>query len=496
MVPMRNLCLLLILAALGAAPTQQPAATLGLHVKPCILGKSKAAGLCGSFGVYEDRAANTGKIIQVQLAVIKARHPSNRAIVVVAGGPGESAVPYAPFLADGRFEKPLVQLRDTYNIMVIDDRGMGDSNGLQCDLTPQSNPASYFADLLPNDVITACRAKNAAHSNLADYNTNYATDDLNDMRAALGYSKLVLDGGSYGTFFSLIYLRRHPDSVESEVLNGVAPPGFVPLPGEPMGAQRALDDLIVKCKRDAACNKAFPNFGTEFTALIARLDKGPMPVQVQLKKGAAPVSVQMSKAVFVDHLRQTLYDPSAAALIPLAVDRASHGDTVYLGTLINVIAVGLNEDLTNGAWLSYTCAEFIPFLDQTAVDAAAAHSFAGDLRIEAQRRACTIWNVPAMPAEFNNPVQSDAPILMISGSDDPATPPRYAEQAAKYLPNARIALVQGAGHAAETPCTDALVLKFVRAHSAKGLNVDGCSAAFTVPKFMTSTKGVLDELNS
>ncbi len=471
---------------LAAALTQ-----LGLHAKPCTQGKTKVAALCGTFGVYEDRAAQSGRVIPIKFVVIKAKQSSNRAIVIIAGGPGESAVPYAPFIADGRFEKPMVQLRDRYNIMFMDDRGMGDSNGLQCDFTPQADPAAYFLDLFPHGVVTGCRTKDAALGNLADYNTNNAVDDLNDIRAALGYSKLVLDGGSYGTFFSLIYMRRHPESVESAVLNGVAPPGFVPLPGEPMGAQRALDDLIAKCKRDASCNAHFPNFAQQFDALIARLDKGPIPVMLVLKKGAKPVTVQLSKAVFVDHLRQTLYDPGAAAFVPYVVDRASHGDTAPLATLINLVAVSLNEDLTNGAWLSYTCAEFIPFLDQSAVDDAAAHSFAGSLRIDAQRKACAIWNVPAMPAGFNDPVRSDAPVLMISGSDDPATPPKYAAAAAKYLPNAKIALVQGAGHAAETPCTDALVLQFVRAQSAKGLNVNGCSSAFTVPKFIIDAKGFL-----
>jgi pimeloyl-ACP methyl ester carboxylesterase len=475
-----------------AGSVQSAPAALGLHVKPCTQGKTHVPALCGTYGVYENRATQSGRIIAIAFVVLKARHVSNRAIVVIAGGPGESAVPYAPFIADGRFEKAAVPLRDSYNIMFMDDRGMGASNGLECSLTPASDPASYFRSLFPSNLITACRAKYSATSDLALYNTNNATDDLNDIRAALGYPKLVLDGGSYGTFFSLIYMRRHPDSVESAVLNGVDPPGFEPLPGEPLGAQRALDDLIAKCKRDAACNKRFPNFAQQFAALVQRLDRGPIPVTLVAKKGAAPVTVQLSKAVFVDHLRQALYDPGAAAYVPLVVDRAAHGDTVPLTTLINVVAVGLDEDLTMGAWLSYTCAEGIPFLDQSAVNNAAAHSFAGDLRIEAQRSACAIWNVPAMPASFNEPVHSDAPVLMISGSDDPATPPHYAESAAKYLPNARIVLVQGAGHAAESPCVDALIVQFVRAGSATGIDVNTCSAAFKTPPFQTSIKGLVD----
>lgn len=50
------------------------------------------------------------------------------------------------------------------------------------------------------------------------YNTNNAVDDLDSIRAALGYERIVLDGGSYGTFFSLVYIRRHPDHVESAML--------------------------------------------------------------------------------------------------------------------------------------------------------------------------------------------------------------------------------------------------------------------------------------
>jgi len=486
---------LAVVCVLGAPSAAQSASVqLGLHVAPCTQGKTKVPALCGTYGVYEDRAAQSGRIIALKIIILKATHPSNKALAMIAGGPGESVTPYASFIADGRFEKALVPLRENYNIVFMDDRGMGGSNPLPCDLTPQSNPAGYFLDLFPHDVITGCRAKDAALGNLADYNTNSTTDDLDDLRAALGYPKLVLYGGSYGTFFSLIYMRRHPESVESAVLNGVFPPGFQPLPGEPMGAQRALDDLIVKCKSDTPCNTAFPRFAQEFNALIARLDKGPIPVKVQLTKGAAPVAVMMSKEVFVDRLRQTLYDPGSAAFIPIAIDQASQGNTVPLATLINQTATGLNQDLTNGAWLSYTCAEFIPFLDQNAVDYAASHSFAGGLRIEAQRKSCALWNVPAMPASFNDPVRSDAPTLMLSGSDDPATPPHYAEEAVKYLPNAKIVLVQGAGHAAETKCTDALVVQFVRAQSAKGLNVNGCSSAFAVPKFITSTKGLLLKL--
>lgn len=130
----------------------------------------------------------------------------------------------------------------------------------------------------------------------------------------------------------------------------------------------------------------------------------------------------------------------------------------------------------------------MPFLSQSDVRYAAAHSFTGDLRIRAQRQAFVTWNVRPMPASFNEPVSSDAPVLMLLGSDDPATPAKYGLAALKFLPNGRAVLVKGAGHGADNGCTDKLVLQFVRAHSAQGLDVSKCSVTFKLPPFATSMK--------
>ena len=460
------------------------ALTLGLQLHPCTQGRAKAAATCGTYGVYEDRVAKSGRIIEIHVVVLKARRPSQHAIAFVAGGPGQASADFAGLVADGALARETRSLDDTYDIVLMDDRGMGKSHLLQCDFAPQSDPAVYFKQLIADSIVQACRTKLAAEADLALYNTINAVDDLDDIRAALGYPKLVLDGGSYGTFFSLVYMRRHPERVESAVLDGVDPPGFQPLPGEPIGAQTALDDLVVKCNRDAACRTHFPRFAQQFKGFIARLNRGPVEATVEISGTSR--KVRMSKEFFVDRFRELLYDPEGASVVPYLIDRAANGDVAPVASVLNDVAVTLDQSLAMGAWLSYTCEEVIPFLNDADVANAAARSFAGDLRIRAQRHACDEWNVAAMPAEFNEPVRSDAPVLMISGSDDPATPPRYAAKAAAFLPNAKIVLVKGAGHATETPCVDALIVRFVRAQSARGLDVSKCSAAFTLPKFATA----------
>jgi pimeloyl-ACP methyl ester carboxylesterase len=480
--------LLLFGAAFGVQPVAA-APQLGLHLAPCKIGKLKQPAECGTFGAYENRAARAGRIIALRLVVIRAVHPTHHAITWIEGGPGGSAVADAPFVAAGLFVKEMRALNGTYDMVFVDSRGTGESNATGCDVAPAKDPGAYFAQLWPDNLLRACHA---AYSKRADpnfYNTNNTVDDLNDVRAALGYPKLILDGGSYGTFESLVYMRRHPESVESAVLDGVDPPHFEALPGSPDGAQLALDDLVVKCRTDALCNAHFPQFAQHFSALVARFDGGPLPVRLKNAHLKKFVTVKLSKQVFVDHLRQAMYDPMSASYIPYVVEQAYRGDTAPLATMIDTVARGFASGLDFGTNLSYMCADAMPFLDPATVQAAAAHSFAGDLRIRAEQHACSIWKVRPMPISFNDPVRSDAPTLMLNGTDDPATPIASAKAQLPYLTNAKLLVVRGAGHGVEDACTDRVVIAFLRAGSLQGINVDGCTATFTVPKFATSMKG-------
>jgi pimeloyl-ACP methyl ester carboxylesterase len=476
---------LLSVAKAGAAASPE----LGLHLQPCVQGHTKARAECGTFGVYEDRATRSGRIIELNVVVLKARHHSRGAIAEIAGGPGQAATEFAGFLADAPRRGTWSALRDDYDFIFVDNRGMGKSNPFKCDFAPPGNPAAYFGQLYPNDLVATCRKASAQTRDLAQYNTQNAVDDLDDVRAALGYPKIVVDGGSYGTFFSLVYIRRHPQHVQAAILDGVTPPHFQPVPGEPMGVQHALDDLISKCRGDARCNARFPQFAQHFAAIVRRLAADPVSVPVRNPVTKSMQTVTLSKEVFVDQLRHLLYSPDSAAYVPFIVDRAYHGDYAPLATTIQTISEQFAHELNMGAFLSYSCADWMPFVTQGQIAEAKAHSFAGDLRFEAQRVACAIWNVPAMPASFNDPVLSTAPVLMILGSDDPATPPQYGEQALRYLPNGRAVLVTGGGHGADTRCTDRLVLQFVRSGSAKGLDVSKCTATFQLPPFATSMKG-------
>jgi pimeloyl-ACP methyl ester carboxylesterase len=465
------------------------AASLALHTWSCTAGKAKLPATCGTYTVYEDRAATSGRTIALKFIVIKAEHSSNRAIAWNPGGPGASSTAFADTIADGGVAGELRTLRDRYDILLVDNRGTGGSGPQQCDFAPRDRPALYFSQIWPDELVKACHARVARDANLSLYTTSIAADDLNELRAALGYPKLVLDGASYGTRFYLVYARRHPGSVESMVLDGVAPPHFLIVPLEDAkGAQDAMSRLIAECKADAKCNARFPAFAAHFNALVRRFDRGTVSVPLENPSTKRVTTLRLSKEVFADRLRQLLYFPAGASYTPYIVERAYLHDYGPLATMVDAVTRGFSGLLATGLNLSVTCAEDIPFITNADVVRTSADSFEGDLRVRAQQRACSLWSVNPVAADFMNPVRSDAPILMISGSDDPASPPAFAQQALPYLSNARILLIKNAGHATETPCSDGLIVEFVRSGTAKGLDLSRCGA-YHRPAFATSMAG-------
>jgi pimeloyl-ACP methyl ester carboxylesterase len=478
------------LLSAGAATAQAPppAASLDarLHLSPCTVGKAKLPARCGTLDVFEDRAAQRGRTIPLKLVVVAAKAPSGRAMFWNPGGPGTSAVEQAPFIVDGVFAKPFVQLRDRYDLVFVDVRGTGGSAPIDCALFPPQQPAPWFAQLWPDAALRACRTAAARKANLDLYTTDITADDLEDVRAALHVDRLVLFGGSYGTRLYLDYIRRHPAHVESAVLEGVVPPGIFIVPREfARGAEFARAQIVAACAADRGCRAHFPAFAAHLAAVERRFDRGPVQMRIRNQRTKQLETVALSKEVFADRLRQLVYSSEGGALVPFIVERAYHGDYVPLGTIVQAITRDIAGDAV-GLNLSVTCAEDVPFITEPDVARTSAGTYMGDLRVRAQQRACAIWNVRPVARDFVTPVRSDKPILMLSGADDPASPPQFGRAALRYLPNARQILIPNAAHEIELPCADDLVVRFVRARSAKGLDAAACAASSHRPPFMTS----------
>jgi pimeloyl-ACP methyl ester carboxylesterase len=83
---------------------------------------------------------------------------------------------------------------------------------------------SYLESFLPVEGVRACRRDLEKRADLKLYTTALSVDDVDDVRAALGYDRINVQGGSYGSFAALEYMRRHRSNVRTAVLEGVVPP--------------------------------------------------------------------------------------------------------------------------------------------------------------------------------------------------------------------------------------------------------------------------------
>ena len=451
----------------------------------------KTAAQCGTLDVYEDRTAQRGRTIPLRLVVIRATKPSGHAIFYNPGGPGASAVDQAPQFFEGLYGNPFAELRERYDLVLVDVRGTGRSAPLDCDMYPRSHPAASFAQIWPDAALRACRIASAKKADLDQYTTDITADDLDDVRAALHEDRVVLYGGSYGTMLYLDYIRRHPQHVESAVLEGVTPPGLFLIPREyARGAQVALDRVIADCAAERSCHAHFPALRAHVAALVHRFDHGPLRIRIANLATKRLETVALSKEVFADRLRQAMYTSNGAALVPLVLERAYAGDAVPLGTLIQQVTQSL-AGVSTGLNLSVTCAEDVPFITEADIARTSAGTFMGDTRVRAQQHACAIWNVQPVSRAFVQPVRSDSPILMVSGADDPASPPQFGRAALRYLPSARQIVIPHASHEVDLPCADRLIVDFVRARSAKKLQTASCAASSHRPPFLTDPKASL-----
>ena len=110
--------------------------------------------------------------------------------------------------------------RRQHDVVLVDQRGTGQSNGLS--IPREKTPQHYLSEMHPVDYVREMRHALEQRADLTKYTTSTAMDDLDDVRAWLGYDKINLFGLSYGTRAALVYMRQHPDHVRSVILMGVA----------------------------------------------------------------------------------------------------------------------------------------------------------------------------------------------------------------------------------------------------------------------------------
>ncbi len=446
---------------------------------------------CGYVTVPWRHAEPDGPTIQLATVILPS-HSSERQpdpLFMAQGGPGGSTIEtYASYLINSPEDRPTAN-RD---IVLWDQRGTLNSRpALTC---PEVRAAELAAMQQVDQTDTtaavapylACGERLKAEvGDLSAFNSAENADDIESLRAALGYPELNFYGVSYGTELGQFLMRRQPAHLRSVILDAVVPLSYDLFTEPAFAKQRIADKYFEACAAEPRCNAAFPNLRERYQALYERLNADPVELTVApLKPLAETHPVRLDGEGFESALYQALYT-DAHAVVPLIVDRAAQGDFTFVAGFLLPLTL-FDETFAEAMHLTVACA------DRADSDPEAADYSAINPRLAEQERdsaraelsLCRAWDIDLLPRTDLEPVQSETPVLLLSGDYDPITPPQYAAQLLPHLPEAQhVVFPLGAhGQAVTSACANRLIAAFLDDPQAR---LDSTCVPGDAPSFTT-----------
>jgi pimeloyl-ACP methyl ester carboxylesterase len=484
---MMRLCALagfLGFAGLAAAEVSPPS----LALKPCRLEHPArmlaVTAECVTITVAENPDEPAGRKIDLFVARVPAISLNKKPdpLFLIAGGPGTSAVDMYTSSAG-----PFDRVRRDRDIILLDQRGTGRSHRLDCDYGEQ-NLYERVDDLEVAESNRKCRDELSRKSDLRMYTTSIAVRDIDTVRQALGYERINLFGNSYGTRVAQHYARRFPKATRTLILDGVVNPEIVLGPAIAIDAESALERILKRCAGDPHCHKAFNDPSADYRALRTQLIAKPVKTMVSDVATGRPIDFDFTPRHLSAVLRFASYNDDQAALLPLSLHLATHeGNFTPLASQFRVFAHSLEAAFAYGMHNSVACSEDAPLIDSSKLDLAALNAtHMGAEQVQQLIEACKDWPKGVVDEDLHATLKSDAAALLLSGADDPVTPPQYAMLAQRAFADSKHVIIAGHGHGQfGAPCVDRIIGNFVAAGSAKGLDSSCTEKLKPMPFFIT-----------
>lgn len=465
-------------------PTRTATATPMIWLAPCQLGHLVTA-RCGTFAVPENRADPNSRTIDLRVAVIKATYPDARQepIFFISGLPTGAATEDFAWTVSA-----LPDLHLEHDFVLVDRRGAGGSHPLLC---PDDPPNVFELAAEQIDSVYAPWAQGCLGKIDGDvryYTTDVAMDDLDDVRAALGYDRIHLWGDAYGATAIQYYLVLHGDHVRTATLTGAALLGTHAQEQWPRTRQDALEALFAACAADAACNTAYPKLPAEFEAVLDQLDAGPVSVNVVDPQTRRAVAISFTRGALHAVVTQMLLDTAQARTLPRLIHQA-YGRK-YTGLAQAYVQVlSATDDMTRNMMRApLYCYEDWAAVDSKVLTRQARGTYFAteELNLALVRQsACQFLPPNPLPEGFAAGISSAVPVLVFQGYADPETPPEFVAGAEAALPNSLVVAFPGEAHAmADQTCRFTLFTQFIRQGTIEGLDT-GCVQALRLPQFDT-----------
>lgn len=389
-------------------------------------------------------------------------------IVYLPPGPGQSAVAAAGGTLAPLFER----LRAEAEVVLLDQRGTGLSGPryLSCDLGPlpldQPGDADLYRRLLLPRFALCLERLDALGVDVGGLTAAESVGDLKRLAAAIGAERLRLLAVGYGTHLALALLRRHPELVERLVLVSVEGPDQTFKRPALVDAQ--LDRLTPFVGRRAGGGTL--SLRASLAEHLADIER--QPRQLLASSGRAVVVGRWDLAKWI---ADGVGSSRAATSLPGRLRRLEAGD---LSGLVEWVAGYRRGPFVDVGTVAVDCASFASPERREQIARDATRSLLGTAIDFPTNVLCEAPGLPRLASGWRQPVESDRPVLLVSGELDGRTPPENAAAVASGLSNAVLIDVENGFHGVELLGSSAelqdLVHDFLdgRAPQTTGLRLD------------------------
>jgi pimeloyl-ACP methyl ester carboxylesterase len=464
----------LVALLIGAcAPQSNSVAKNSPTSSPTLLRWSDCQGgfQCTTVQAPLDYAHPNDATIGIAISRKPATDTANRigSLLINPGGPGASGIDWLRGEAGA-----MKNLNARFDLIGFDPRGVGKSDPVRCLDGPQNDafqaldpvlddPQEKQAGILADKTYVAgCMQRSSQILPFVD--TVSAAKDMDVIRAALGDQKLTYLGFSYGTFLGQNYAHIFPTHVRGMALDGVVDPTLSAddlLYAQMVGFEQNLQAFLADCRarKSAASPCAYAQSGdpgAKLLALMRRLDDSPLQVgNRQLTRGLAMTGVlyTLYDQSFWPYLDRalTLADRNSGALLVLLAD-------TYTGR--NADGTYSNELEANAAvnCLDRSVPTDLAYYDALGAKYASTSALFGPA-FQYSNLLCAYWPVKATGTVGPLSAPGAPSILVVGGTNDPATPYAWAQSVSQQLSGSVLLTRQGNGHTSynSSPCSQQLI---------------------------------------
>jgi pimeloyl-ACP methyl ester carboxylesterase len=440
-------CGLLACGPLACGPQSAPRPKPTIDLFDCGAGIADLE--CGKLEVEENRDAPNGRTVTLQIAVARStsRTPESDPVFLLAGGPGQGAAAIAPMILH-KFDA----IRSERDLVFVDVRGTGKSDALACEVEDPEDLEEVLGATLDLSGLADCLAAYDEDLDLRQYTSAAMADDLDEVRAALGYDQVNLMAISYGTALAQVWVRRHGEHIRSVVFDGAVPVDLEILHQMPANAEHALARVLADCREDKQCGARYPGLERKLAQVLVDLETNRKLEEFAHPRSGERVRVDITREGFVQVIHAVLYSDNTTALLPLLIESAYAGEYGPIAAMA-LRKAWLSKTLSMGLYLSVACAEQLDRPKRSSLQGESSRRPAvtglevfDDHALAQLQQACARWPHAELPnAEFE-PVHSGVPTLLLSGRYDPVTPAEFGAHLTASFTNSRHVVVEQASH--------------------------------------------------